>query len=1301
MSDYLGVQGPPEDDLLDNADRCFQGTCDWFSSSFNYRLWRDSENTNQSIASSSNLSVMLIEADPGAGKSVLSSHVISDLLGLNLYCNFFFLKSNGSKSRLSNLFLSLAFQLAQWSPIVRRDILELKQNGIVIRDLEDRLLWRKLFSSCILKSKINQPQYWIIDGLDECSYIDTFIRELKMVESIYPLRLLMTTRPSPNIRHEILQLPNHSGAGSIVTTISWENSESDIRSYVESRLSTWKDKYPEMHRRLVESIMSRANGCFLWVRLVLDSIGNALGRQEVEGILQRLPAGMNELYTSIFTRLSSKLNERHKLIIKAALQWTVCAKSGLTDDELEQAIQLELETPQVFANKICELSQNLLYIDTSKRVRLVHGTARQYLVHDEAVTQVSNTADTTFNFKFSAEEANSGIAKTLLACLKAQIQPGKSASLRGNHRDLHSALKQYAAKHFASHVRHATKDDHELLLEVDRFFVNHGIDWVAYIASLGSLDPLVKTSWNLRDWLAARADLTPPLNGLAVSTRRVHQWTVDLVRLSAKFGRQLLSSSTSIYTLVHPFIPNECVLTPNARGDQARVTGTQNECWDDHLRSFFFPAGTATAIANGGSSFAIGLKNGSVYVYDCNTFELRRILVLDNKAIVKGLQYSSSGSMLFCYGIRRCKLWDLSTGKEAWGFNTKQRYLTAAFIETSKRIICVTEMHQVLAHDVSGGFILQDFELSDPSNQESRIQRRPLVCAEVCKGTGLIATVQRGGSVRLNGLERRSAIELFLEESDDDDPAFEPAKMPVVAMTFSQNDQIPLLAIAYRDGDLAVFDYQYQRLQNKIQDLNVSMLASTSDGHTLATGSAASEIKLYNFDTLDLLHTILSPAEPPIRALTFVGRGQRLADIRGLQCCVWEPPVLDRVLTRETESTSDHKPNPTMLRSGIGNISEQRIEITAIICVPQSNHVICGFADGSLTLFNSRDGQREKPICRHSGKQWINAMTWDHELRILATLTGKFSVMVHKLSQEFNIEMECAEISSDEPVQQLLLGSKNGALELLLATGQNASLWAASENGRSSEGIHLSKRAEISMPCEGVWNYASRLSPKWRGTDLLALTESCQIRIFSMESFSNVASYPIDLQPQWLDDDITLTDSNPSSVIVRQAFAATATRNSILLELASTVSSGPPSDHGYPFPSTSQLYLVENPLASKGLVIEASELQQAGLRNQLSPISPYIEHIIGVRSDGKELYFLDKDFWVCSYELENRMHTTRSNKYFRHIIIPDDWISRPNRNNPLLFTVGYQNCIIIVRNHELVIIRHFTRLKELVDINRT
>lgn len=95
LSKFLGVSSAPEDDLMANEFQKLPETCQWFLQRGVFQQWCNATTSK----------TLWLRGRPGAGKSVLASHVISHLQTLNLDCSYFFFKE-GDKSKSSiNAFL--------------------------------------------------------------------------------------------------------------------------------------------------------------------------------------------------------------------------------------------------------------------------------------------------------------------------------------------------------------------------------------------------------------------------------------------------------------------------------------------------------------------------------------------------------------------------------------------------------------------------------------------------------------------------------------------------------------------------------------------------------------------------------------------------------------------------------------------------------------------------------------------------------------------------------------------------------------------------------------------------------------------------------------------------------------------------------------------------------------------------------------------------------------------------------------------------------------------------------------------
>lgn len=84
-------------------------------------------------------------------KSVTTAHVVSCLAEDT--CSYFFFKhGDQEKSSLSGLLLSIAFQMAQKSHLVRKILLDLAQDDSFLDKNDFRGIWRQLFVDGIFRA---------------------------------------------------------------------------------------------------------------------------------------------------------------------------------------------------------------------------------------------------------------------------------------------------------------------------------------------------------------------------------------------------------------------------------------------------------------------------------------------------------------------------------------------------------------------------------------------------------------------------------------------------------------------------------------------------------------------------------------------------------------------------------------------------------------------------------------------------------------------------------------------------------------------------------------------------------------------------------------------------------------------------------------------------------------------------------------------------------------------------------------------------------------------------------------------
>ena len=138
LSRFLGVSDAPEDGIMTHKSVKLPGSCEWLASKPYYRSWKGSMDS----------SFLWLRGRPGAGKSVLSSHIVGDLRSQGLDCCFFFFQERDiAKSTASSCLRSIAWQLASLYPAVLDKLKGIisKWQGDPVDKMDSDCVWRRLF----------------------------------------------------------------------------------------------------------------------------------------------------------------------------------------------------------------------------------------------------------------------------------------------------------------------------------------------------------------------------------------------------------------------------------------------------------------------------------------------------------------------------------------------------------------------------------------------------------------------------------------------------------------------------------------------------------------------------------------------------------------------------------------------------------------------------------------------------------------------------------------------------------------------------------------------------------------------------------------------------------------------------------------------------------------------------------------------------------------------------------------------------------------------------------------------------
>ncbi|KAI5793532.1 hypothetical protein FPQ18DRAFT_170759 [Pyronema domesticum] len=158
---------------------------------------------------------------------------------------------------------------------------------------------RKFFCAITTDHRSLDGVYLVVDALDECEetsrkkLVEHFEQHFASRESNFQnssfLKVLATSRPYPRIE----DLLHPSCCIRLKTEDDEDNINQDIRTFISYKIGGLKTT-----RDILDSLMARADGMFLWASLVIEDL-EAAPTDEIRDKLKSIPSGLNSLSASL------------------------------------------------------------------------------------------------------------------------------------------------------------------------------------------------------------------------------------------------------------------------------------------------------------------------------------------------------------------------------------------------------------------------------------------------------------------------------------------------------------------------------------------------------------------------------------------------------------------------------------------------------------------------------------------------------------------------------------------------------------------------------------------------------------------------------------------------------------------------------------------------------------------------------------------------------------------------------------------------------------------------------------------
>ncbi|EHK42207.1 hypothetical protein TRIATDRAFT_146818, partial [Trichoderma atroviride IMI 206040] len=373
-------------------DSAVSGTCEWLLQHDTFRKWTE---LNQEL--------LWIKGKPGSGKSTLlnfaftnQKHFLSARYS-DLVISFFFHGRGGDLQRTPlGFFRSLLHQILKQIPYCLSDLVitfekRCKEIGECVEKWQwhPKELWFSLKSS--LLRILETRSVWIfVDALDECGegsakdLVHKF--ELLFKQSVALSACSNQLRICFSCRH----YPILSSPGLAEICLEKEN-RADIHTYVHSESSSSREPISDT---VLDSIIERASGVFLWAQLVVKRIQNltinGAGPNQIIAAVDSIPEDLESLYNQLIRGMgpaSVKLIQwiyfaRRPLSVKE-LRWAMAIDVGYSSLQACQSAVDYVPDDKRMRQRILSLSQGLAEITSGSNtpiVQFIHQSVKDFFI---------------------------------------------------------------------------------------------------------------------------------------------------------------------------------------------------------------------------------------------------------------------------------------------------------------------------------------------------------------------------------------------------------------------------------------------------------------------------------------------------------------------------------------------------------------------------------------------------------------------------------------------------------------------------------------------------------------------------------------------------------------------------------------------------------------------------------------------------------------------------------------------------------------------------------------------------------
>jgi len=1205
------------------------GTCIWFLQEPDVRDWLDAKSQSR---------ILWYSAPPGTGKSVLSAFMIDYMQHHGMEPQFFFFRFDDPRKRsLSTCLQQMAYQFAMSNRAFCTRLQSLSQEGVTLDQADPTLIWQKVFEAIIFQIRLSRPLFWIVDALDVSEKPAALLDLLqRLPKAQHYLRVLILSRKSQALSLAFERLSTSTSISSIEHT-SQKHAINDISIMFDKDASYMRGN-DAFKQSVKETLLKRAKGNLLWVRLVLQEVLVCHTEDEVTEILEDIPDGMSLLYKRMEASLLTNQSKANIKLATSLLRWAVCSRRPLKLTELAGALPGFLDLRRT----ISDLCGQFISVDESGTVGLIHQTAREYLTK-------TSTSDIFINLKDGHDEL---FSKTISVLTEENLR--SDLTHRPDHVYQTAPFVFYASSSWAYHLRHGTGSE-EVINKTIQFLQSLAIlTWIHVLASVGRLDVLVRAAKDLiavASMLRERnvAKIAPFQNLTEVDI--LERWSVDLMKILAKFGKAMLEKPLSIYKIIPAICPMRSIIYEQFHQNnsvQVSIAGNSLSAWNDNLVRLFLPDGQkATRITCAGPHLAVLGANGAIYIWTSHDFV--NVCVVRHKEPITAMCLNRKGDRVATYGLQTTKHWSIPSGQLLYCAqnNPDIKAMVLRYAENDKKILAGMDDNRVCylntehSEPGAGWEILCDAPAPNHSDLEGSFINSPFFMQFNGDETQ-IGMSYRGFPLTVWSLSDGRCIGRCIRSKSFYSNVARPFGNWFGVNRFTFNPVTGHILGIYRDG--CILKWHPITDENQEVPSTADEIDASADGTLFITSDTDGKIAVWSFSCMSKIYQLSSG--DLVQGLSFSPDTQRFYDIRGRSVNAWEPTALIKFFEREVSSTGSANEVQVSSFTNTYEALKTPFEPITAIATCLNNKLFCvGNEEGVIQLHDVQTGQKRR-IAELSNFQCIShlALSADGTRIVAADLIGDF--VIKEISDVGFLDRGLGVLKittlarpkldlQNRNIHQILLN--NDASLLLVVSSDFAQIW-------SIHGMKVIARSELDECDIRKWLQHFSRDELFLGFGPydIKVYRWADLKELATIRFGQRASQVNDKKAPWVGG--LLPHSNQAS---RETAAKAHTTRSYLTQDGRHV-----------------LVQIKTPSAqrpggSRLLIFDIYDLELVlGSAKSTPSLFEVPQHVIdcmniplGILS-GFRLVFLDADLWLCTFDLNT---VDQKDAMKRRFFVPRDW----------------------------------------------